>query len=138
MGKSSKPVRATSAAVELDGTREEIDAEAAGLTRALHVDNVTMVYKDGKQALTNVQLDMYDGQITALLGHNGAGKSTLHSIITGTLSPTSVCLCCDLQPLIIVRVQCMCGVKICTMLEFKHLSVRSSVSAHSITSCMMI
>ena len=32
---------------------------------------------------------MYEGQITALLGHNGAGKSTTMSILTGLIPCTS-------------------------------------------------
>ena len=32
---------------------------------------------------------MYEGQVTALLGHNGAGKSTTMSILTGLFPPTS-------------------------------------------------
>jgi len=34
-------------------------------------------------AVDGVNLDLYKGQITALLGHNGAGKTTTMSIITG-------------------------------------------------------
>lgn len=34
-------------------------------------------------ALKGVSIDIYKGQITALLGHNGAGKTTLMSILTG-------------------------------------------------------
>lgn len=34
-------------------------------------------------AVNGVNLDLYKGQITALLGHNGAGKTTTMSIITG-------------------------------------------------------
>lgn len=34
-------------------------------------------------AVRGVNLDLYKGQITALLGHNGAGKTTTMSIITG-------------------------------------------------------
>ena len=30
---------------------------------------------------------MYQGQITALLGHNGAGKSTAIAMLTGLISP---------------------------------------------------
>ena len=30
-------------------------------------------------------MDIYEGQITALLGHNGAGKTTLIALITGML-----------------------------------------------------
>ena len=32
---------------------------------------------------------MYEGQVTALLGHNGAGKSTTMSVLTGLFPPTS-------------------------------------------------
>lgn len=32
---------------------------------------------------------MYEGQITALLGHNGAGKTTLIAALTGLLPATS-------------------------------------------------
>ncbi|CAN7991068.1 unnamed protein product, partial [Ixodes pacificus] len=37
------------------------------------------------KALDGVDVELYEGQITVLLGHNGAGKSTLMSILTGTL-----------------------------------------------------
>ena len=30
-----------------------------------------------------MSLDMYEGQITALLGHNGAGKTTTMLMLTG-------------------------------------------------------
>lgn len=36
-------------------------------------------------AVNGVNLDLYKGQITVLLGHNGAGKTTTMSIITGIL-----------------------------------------------------
>uniref|UniRef100_F7AI50 ABC transporter domain-containing protein n=1 Tax=Monodelphis domestica TaxID=13616 RepID=F7AI50_MONDO len=34
------------------------------------------------------QLDIYEGQITAILGHSGAGKSTLINILSGLSEPT--------------------------------------------------
>lgn len=37
----------------------------------------------GVQALNNVNLELYKGKITALLGENGAGKSTLMKILGG-------------------------------------------------------
>ena len=36
-----------------------------------------------------MSLDIYDGQITCLLGHNGAGKTTLINILTGLISADS-------------------------------------------------
>jgi ATP-binding cassette subfamily A (ABC1) protein 3 len=36
-----------------------------------------------KVAVDGITLDIYSGEITALLGHNGAGKTTTMSILTG-------------------------------------------------------
>lgn len=41
----------------------------------------------GIHALENVDLDLYDKEILALLGDNGAGKSTLIKIISGVYKP---------------------------------------------------
>uniref|UniRef100_A0A5F8H748 ABC transporter domain-containing protein n=1 Tax=Monodelphis domestica TaxID=13616 RepID=A0A5F8H748_MONDO len=38
--------------------------------------------------LPRFQLDIYEGQITAILGHSGAGKSTLINILSGLSEPT--------------------------------------------------
>lgn len=46
------------------------------------------VYDNGKVAVKGLNLDLFEGQISVLLGHNGAGKSTAISMITGTLPPT--------------------------------------------------
>lgn len=41
------------------------------------------------RAVNGINLTIYEGQITAILGHNGAGKSTLFNILTGLTAPTS-------------------------------------------------
>lgn len=41
------------------------------------------------KAVKNLNLDMFEGHITVLLGHNGAGKTTTMSMITGMFPPTS-------------------------------------------------
>ncbi|XP_023367039.1 ATP-binding cassette sub-family A member 9-like [Otolemur garnettii] len=41
------------------------------------------------EALKGLVFDIYEGQITALLGHSGAGKTTLLNILSGLSVPTS-------------------------------------------------
>ena len=49
----------------------------------LSVKNLSKTYPSGFKALTNVNLDIKDGEVFALLGPNGAGKTTLISTICG-------------------------------------------------------
>jgi ABC-type sugar transport system ATPase subunit len=44
-------------------------------------------YFGGVQALNEVSLDLYSGQVVALVGDNGAGKSTLVKILSGIHQP---------------------------------------------------
>ena len=53
------------------------------------VANLNKTYESGFEALNNVTLDIYRGEIFALLGPNGAGKTTLISIICGIVNPSS-------------------------------------------------
>ncbi|KAM5213453.1 ABC-type organic anion transporter ABCA8 isoform 2-T2 [Hipposideros larvatus] len=58
---------------------------------AIRIRNVTKEYKgksDIIEALKDLALDIYEGQITAILGHSGAGKSTLLNILSGLSVPT--------------------------------------------------
>nr|XP_045746142.1 ATP-binding cassette sub-family A member 6 [Mirounga angustirostris] len=58
---------------------------------AIRIRNVKKEYtgKSGKmEALKDLLLDIYEGQITAILGHSGAGKSSLLNILNGLSVPT--------------------------------------------------
>ena len=51
-------------------------------TPLLQLKGITKVFP-GVRALENVQLDLWPGKVTALIGENGAGKSTLVKVMTG-------------------------------------------------------
>jgi len=55
-------------------------------TPLLSLRGITKVFP-GVRALENVQLDLWPGQVTALIGENGAGKSTLVKVMTGIYQP---------------------------------------------------
>lgn len=40
-------------------------------------------FEGGTVAVDGMNLNLYEGQITVLLGHNGAGKTTTMSMLTG-------------------------------------------------------
>ncbi len=53
----------------------------------IKLSNVSFVYPDGTQALTDVDLSVRAGEKVAVLGANGAGKSTLFQLFNGLLNP---------------------------------------------------
>ncbi|XP_013143540.1 PREDICTED: ATP-binding cassette sub-family A member 3-like isoform X2 [Papilio polytes] len=65
------------------------DEEPKGVPMGICIENLTKVYKGRKKAVDNLNLRMYENEITVLLGHNGAGKTTTISMLTGMVPPTS-------------------------------------------------
>uniref|UniRef100_A0A8C1P686 Cholesterol transporter ABCA5 n=1 Tax=Cyprinus carpio TaxID=7962 RepID=A0A8C1P686_CYPCA len=73
-----------------DESVEAVSPEFRG-KEVIRICNIHKIYreKDTKvEALRGLTFDIYEGQITALLGHSGAGKSTLMNILCGICPPT--------------------------------------------------
>ncbi|KAJ0177199.1 hypothetical protein K1T71_007208 [Dendrolimus kikuchii] len=65
------------------------DEEPKGVPMGVNIQNLTKVYKGKKKAVDDLNLRMYENEITVLLGHNGAGKTTTISMLTGMVAPSS-------------------------------------------------
>lgn len=65
------------------------DPGLRALSPAVRVDEVSMLYPGGTQALRNVSIDFPGGKLITLLGPSGCGKTTLLKIIAGLQRPTS-------------------------------------------------
>ncbi len=61
---------------------------SASTAALLRVSSIDVAYGE-VQVLWNVSLDVFEGEIVALVGANGAGKSTLLSTISGLLQPST-------------------------------------------------
>uniref|UniRef100_H2Z857 ABC transporter domain-containing protein n=1 Tax=Ciona savignyi TaxID=51511 RepID=H2Z857_CIOSA len=77
----------------INGTdKEYFEDEPDNLRRVVEIKGLRKVFKSGtkeKVAVDNLSINMYEGQITVLLGHNGAGKTTTMSMLTGFFPPSS-------------------------------------------------
>lgn len=55
----------------------------------IKLKNVCYTYPKSSFGLNDISLDLYKGEITAVVGSNGSGKTTLSKIMTGILKPSS-------------------------------------------------
>ncbi|XP_018787318.1 PREDICTED: ATP-binding cassette sub-family A member 3 [Bactrocera latifrons] len=67
---------------------DAFEAEPAGKHVGLQVKNLKKRFGD-KYAVKGLSVNMYEDEITVLLGHNGAGKTTTISMLTGMFPPTA-------------------------------------------------
>jgi ABC-type sugar transport system ATPase subunit len=65
-----------------------MDARAHGRQPVLKLQDIRKNF-GGVTAIDNFALEVYPGEIMALVGDNGAGKSTLVKIVSGVHAPTS-------------------------------------------------
>lgn len=63
------------------------------LQKGLSITGLRKIYHQGdsesRVAVDGMTLDLYEGQVLALLGHNGAGKTTIISMLTHEVKPTA-------------------------------------------------
>ena len=60
---------------------------AVGSEPVLAFDHVNFAYPDGGAEVRELNLEVYPGELVALVGQNGAGKTTLTKLLTGLLKP---------------------------------------------------
>ncbi|KAM8777566.1 LOW QUALITY PROTEIN: phospholipid-transporting ATPase ABCA3-like [Rhynchonycteris naso] len=68
------------------------EAEPADLVTGIQIQHLCKEFRvqnTTKLAVKDVSMNLYEGQITVLLGNNGAGKSTILSILSGLYPATS-------------------------------------------------
>nr|WP_156799369.1 sugar ABC transporter ATP-binding protein [Oceanicola granulosus] len=65
---------------------QAVEAATRESAPVLTLEGITKTFP-GVRALSEVGLDLYPGQVTALVGENGAGKSTIVKILTGIYQP---------------------------------------------------
>ena len=65
----------------------------------IQIQDLSMTYPSGKQALQRLDLDLTSPSLVGLLGPNGAGKSTLMKLLVAALLPTQGSILVDGRPL---------------------------------------
>ena len=65
----------------------------------IQLQDLSMTYPNGKQALQHLDLSLKAPSLIGLLGPNGAGKSTLMKLLVAALLPTDGSILVDGQPL---------------------------------------
>ncbi|WP_117168025.1 sugar ABC transporter ATP-binding protein [Paraliobacillus sediminis] len=67
-------------------TKERVDSNSELNKLILRMDGISKTFS-GVKVLSNVNIEIYTGEVHALMGENGAGKSTLMKILSGIYTP---------------------------------------------------
>ena len=55
----------------------------------IEIKNLSFKYKNGKEVLKNINLQIKEGEVISIIGKNGSGKSTLARLISGITKPSN-------------------------------------------------
>ncbi|XP_030381665.1 ATP-binding cassette sub-family A member 3-like [Scaptodrosophila lebanonensis] len=74
--------------VRRESIEQNFEAGPKGKTIIVQAQHLTKSFH-GIKVVKNFSLNLYEDELTVLLGHNGAGKTTTIMMMTGTYKPTS-------------------------------------------------
>ncbi|XP_037025654.1 ATP-binding cassette sub-family A member 3-like isoform X1 [Bradysia coprophila] len=74
---------------KMHGNLNFIEDDPIGRNSGIRISNLRKVYSNNRVAVNGLTLNMFDDDITVLLGHNGAGKTTTMSLLSGMFPPSS-------------------------------------------------
>ena len=67
--------------------------------------NMSFAYRDGREALKNINLTVEPGEVVAITGHSGAGKTTLMNLLMRFYDPTEGSVIVEGHDLRVVRLE---------------------------------
>ncbi|XP_065226082.1 phospholipid-transporting ATPase ABCA1-like isoform X2 [Planococcus citri] len=88
LNRNSREIPLNNSGHAKDSDSQFFESPPSTLETAIEIKNLHKQF-GSVYAVNGVNLNVYHGEMTALLGHNGAGKTTTMSIMTGLTSPSS-------------------------------------------------
>lgn len=98
---------------------------------SIKFENVTKIYPSGKKAISNLNLQINEGEITTLIGPSGCGKTTLLKMINGLIPSTKGYIYIEgklLSEWDIIDLRRQIGYVIQQVGLFPHLNIQKNIS----------